>query len=556
MSLGPSRLSAKAARLVVRLAKQPLLLGLITADIRRELGVEAMRRLPASARDPVDLSPRPIAGRQRHERGSDELPPLAAPAFGHTSERYGAAYRDGLSPRTVVDRFERENERLAERAQPMSPMEFVDRERARAEAEASAARHAAGRPLGPLDGVLVPVKEEVDLEGHGNRAGLATPAPTDAVDATLVTRLRRNGAIVIGTTMMTELGMTPLGFSSARKLPRNAHDLGRSAAGSSTGTAVAVATNLCPAGIGTDGGGSIRIPAAWNGIFGIKPTFGRISRRGVATRGTMSQGGPLALSTLDLARVLEAVSGADPDDELTRDNPGFTRGWLEAATRRGVRGLRIGILEGELEAASPATERACRDALDALVREGATLVPVSLPLARFIRAIGFVSIGIEALAELTPLRQGAAFEQLGLPLQSFSRFLSGFAPDDHLDAQAFRARLRRDLAALFRDVDAIACPTVVRGSYRITDAELYEGFVDVSLLNDTSRFAYLANLTGVPAASAPVGRDEDGQPIGLQILTDAWDEATALQILAHLERLGVAQTARPALPVDLLAEAP
>src|SRR5207302_3801376 len=131
--------------------------------------------------------------------------------------------------------------------------------------------------------------------------------------------VRAAGAITIGTTPMTEFGMTPNGANSKRTMPRNPHATDRIAGGSSTGTGVAVATGLVPFGLGADGGGSIRIPAAINGVFGIKPTWGRVSRAGDVSRGSVTHVGPLASSTLDLARVLELIGALDPDDRETRE---------------------------------------------------------------------------------------------------------------------------------------------------------------------------------------------------------------------------------------------
>jgi aspartyl-tRNA(Asn)/glutamyl-tRNA(Gln) amidotransferase subunit A len=433
----------------------------------------------------------------------------------------------------------------------MDPFLYRDEKRAFRDAEASARRWKEGKALGPLDGVPIPVKEEVDLDGQSARLGAAIAARTEARDAHVVARLRQAGAIVLGQTCMTEYGMTPLGVSATRVLPRNPQRPTHSAGGSSTGSAVAVTTGIAPAALGTDGGGSIRTPAAFQGIWGIKPTFGRISRHGDPYGGTMDHLGPIGGSVLDLVRFLDATSGEDPNDELTIGQPRLGPGELEAAMKRGVRGLRIGVLEDEIDAASFDVARACRDALTALAHDGAVLVPVRLELAKWAKAIGYLTMGLETFGALLDVRR-TRFGELGPDLQLLCRVLSTFEPDDYVDAQRLRSGLRLEVAALLRDVDVLAMPTTERTAPELSDTDLTDGMVDTHALDAACRFAFLANLTGLPAASAPIGRDGRGLPIGLQIVGDAWDEASVLQVCAHLERRDVAEVPRPEIHFDVL----
>jgi len=215
-----------------------------------------------------------------------------------------------------------------------------------------------------------------------------------------------------------------------------------------------------------------------------------------------------------------------------------------------VKGLRIGVLEDEISAADVQIARACREALSALEKEGATLVPVTLRLARHAAAIGYLSIGLEAYAALLPQRLHD-FASIGTDLQLLCRIMSTFRADDYLDAQRLRAGLRRDVAALLGDVDVLALPTTARTAPIVSDADVLGGMADTPELAAACRFAFLGNLTGLPAGTAPVGKDARGMPIGLQIMGDAWDEAGVLRVLAHLERTGVASVPRPAIQVDL-----
>lgn len=549
----PPRLSGRALRAIVRATDAELVRKLVGGLMRSDLRISELRGLPWSARGPQPLSARPVQARPAPQRPAGDLPlPTIERAHAPTAQRFTDLYaRGALTPVDVARRCFVASRDLASRSPSMDPLLYRDEARAMRDAEASARRWQAERPLGPLDGVPVPVKEEVDLDGQGARLGTARPARTDAVDATAVARLRAAGAIVLGHTSMTEYGMSPLGVNARRVLPRNAVSTQHAAGGSSTGSAVAVAIGMCPVALGSDGGGSIRSPAAFNGIYGIKPTFGRISRHGDGFGGTVAHVGPLGASPLDLAHFLQVTSGVDPHDELTAGNPGFVRGWLEEAMKRGVRGLRIGVLETEIDAASPEIARGVRGALAGLEKEGAVLVPISIPLAMWAPSIGYLTIGLEAHAALLE-DQRSAWDDLGPDLQLLCRVMSTFSSDDYLDAQQLRSGLRRETAAVLREVDVLALPTIGRTAPMVSDDDVLGGMADTPELDAACRFAFFGNLTGLPAGTAPVGRASSGLPYGLQIMGDAWDEASVLQVLAHLERSGIAEVPRPEVRVDVL----
>lgn len=553
MKMPPPRLSGRPLRAIVRATEAEPIRKVAGSLMRSDLRIAQLRALPWSARGPLPLSARPVQARPTPERPSQSLPlPSIARDHTPTAQRFTDLYaRGGLDPVEVARRCFDASRELAARTPAMDPLLYRDEARAMRDAEASAKRWKDNRPLGPLDGVPVPVKEEVDLDGQGARLGLARAAKTDTVDATAVARLRAAGAIVLGHTSMTEYGMSPLGVNARRVLPRNAIHVAHAAGGSSTGSAVAVAIGMCPVALGSDGGGSIRSPSAFNGIFGIKPTFGRISRFGDGFGGTVAHIGPLGASSLDLAHFLQATSGADPGDELTLGNPGFERGWLEEAMKRGVRGLRIGVLELEIDDARPEIARGVRDALRGLEKEGAILVPVEIPLARWAPSMGYLTIGLEAHAALLE-EQRSRWDDLGPDLQLLCRVMSTFASDDYLDAQQLRAGLRRETAAVLREVDVLALPTIGRTAPKVSDQDVLGGMADTPELDAACRFAFFGNLTGLPAASAPVGIASNGLPFGLQIMGDAWDEACVLQVLAHLERAGIAEVPRPEVRIDVL----
>lgn len=507
-----------------------------------------LRRLPESLRGPLPLDARVVQGRPPRAAPDAALAPPRAPWSG-SSASIAEAYRQGrTTPEELVEKALRAARDLAARSPSVGPLMAYADEAARAEAKAATARLRAGQALGPLDGVPTAIKEELWVRGFPWSIGTDIGDPTPRTeDATAAARLRASGAVNLGVTPMTEYGLTPTGINPKRVMPRNPHRTDRFAGGSSTGSGVAVATGLVPFAIGADGGGSIRIPAAMNGVFGIKPTWGRVSRYG-GSGGSVAHIGPLASSTLDLARIIDAIGGADPLDPETRDAP--PRGGLERAIGRGVRGLTIGVLDDEFADADPRVAQAGRAALDALVKEGARVVPVATPLARYAPAIGYVTIAVEARAILSREWREHG-DRLSPDLQLTFATLDALTAPELLDAQRLRAGLRRDVARLFEEVDLLALPTTVSTAGKITDAEMASGVVDTQVLDGLCRFAFLANLTGLPAGSAPVGFDADGLPIGFQLVGDAWDEATVLAAMAHLERIEAAQVKRPAIAVDL-----
>lgn len=522
--------------------------------MRKELGMTALSALPSAWRHPVPLSVLPRRARDLHEREDAGLalpkPPDALPS----ARTWQARYESGATtPPAVIERLFAEARRLASARPSMACLCTPTESSALRDAEASAARWAAGTQLGPLDGVAVPIKEELDIEGVAYRLGTSfVPPSSAAVDGTSVARLRAAGAIIVGHTPMTEMGMSPLGGNVHRDMPRNAHDADRLAGGSSTGSGIAVASGLAPVALGTDGGGSIRIPACFNGLFGIKPTFGRISRHGDGFGGSVDHLGPIGASTHDLASFLEIAGGVDSHDFLTHDTPAIAPGSLVRAIGRGVSGLRIGVLEDEIDAADEEVARACRAALAALEKEGATLVPVHIDLAKHAAAIGYLTIGLECYVALADARRHH-WREMGPDLQLLCRLLSAMGSADYLDAQSLRAALRSQVAARLVEVDVLALPTTAGVAPRVTAADLLTGFADTPALASACRFAFLGNLTGLPCGTAPVGSGAAGLPVGLQIVADAFDEATVLQVLGHLERLGVARVRAPRVLASPLA---
>jgi aspartyl-tRNA(Asn)/glutamyl-tRNA(Gln) amidotransferase subunit A len=544
------RLSGHPLALAARALRQPRIAALGAEVLRRDLGIHGLPDL-IEGHERLEPSAAPRAGRPPREAAAT-LDAPSAPSWAPTCEALTNAYSAGRStPERVLEQLFSQADRLAQRQPALACLWTRDELGAREAARQASQRYARGRPKGPLDGVPVLIKEQLAVRGLPRRLGheLPSPAPMQH-DATLVAKLREAGAIVVGQTAMTELGMSPIGVNPNRPSLRNPHHVERAAGGSSTGAGIAAAVGLTPVSVGADGGGSIRIPASICGVFGIKPSFGRVSRKGDGFSGSMNHLGPLGPSTRDLAVFLDAVCGEDPGDPLTHAAPAITQPFARAV-QRDVRGLRIGIDEREWRDADSSIVQAGEQALKALERAGVTLVDVTIPLAASAFAIGALTIAAEthACSVHTFERQREAF---GLDLQAFLLLVGQLSAREYLSAQTLRERLRIQVARSFGDVDALALPTTAKTGLPLSASDDRTGRLDAQGVRAMCRFTFLGNLTGLPAGTVPVGLDPDGLPMGVQIIGDAWDEATVLALMAELERSGAGRVLRPPHHVELL----
>ncbi len=547
------RISGVSLRTLARVARTPLGARVVFRILRADLGIDALARLSDARRGGPSLDARPLQARPPRRGDGEAYARPALRPWPVTSETLAVAYSAGrVTPSEVVARALSGARALAAREPSVGPLVDSRDDDALREAELATARYRARNPRGPLDGVPVVVKEQTAVHGLARRSGTCFVSSSPcAEDATAVARLRAAGAIVLGTSMMTEYGMTPTGANPHRTMPRNPHATDRLAGGSSTGSGVAVATGLVPLALGVDGGGSIRIPAATNGVFGLKPTWGRVSRWGDSAADSVSHLGPLGASTLDLARALELISGADPNDPETMSAPATDS--PVRALGRGVRGLTIGVPAREWEDAEVAIASAGQEALRALEREGAAVVPIDIDMARYAPAIGYLAIGIEALGALREEWRDHA-DEMGADLQVSLSAVTCMRAAEYADVQRLRTGLRRDVARAFEGIDLLALPTLAENASHVTGDEMKSGFLDARAIGAACRFNFLANLTGLPAMSCPVGLDANRLPIGLQLVGDAWDEASLLAASAHLERVGAAVVHEPEVAIHLLRE--
>lgn len=421
--------------------------------------------------------------------------------------------------------------RIRERDAALNAMTLVLAEAALAEADARDAARAVGDDLGPLHGVPVVIKEELDVAGavttFGGR-GNTTPAAADGV---VVARLRSAGAVVVGKTAMPEFGAWPYTETVATGLTRNPWNRQHTPGGSSGGTAAAVASGMVPVGMGGDGGGSIRIPSACCGLFGLKPQRGRVTSAPHpdlwCALGTV---GPLTRTVLDSALVYDAIRGDEPGD---RFRAGETGSFVEAAGRAPGR-LRIGWTTKPVTLGvtpHPVHVRAVEDAVRLLTDLGHDVRQVDPrypdPTAAFVPQF-FAGIREEA----DRVEHFDALER-----RTRETYRLGWWVTPRVRAAALRATetVSRKANRIFDDVDVLLTPAIAHRPVRVGILE-GKGTVRSSLAAmPMIAYAALWNVAGNPAASVPWGPAEDGLPVGIQLVGRTDDETTLLSLSAQIE---------------------
>jgi aspartyl-tRNA(Asn)/glutamyl-tRNA(Gln) amidotransferase subunit A len=386
---------------------------------------------------------------------------------------------------------------------------------------------------GPLHGVPIGIKDLFDLAGVPTTMGSKILRDNGArQDATVVERLKAAGAVIVGKHNLHEFAFGITSENPHFGAVRNPWDLERIPGGSSGGTAAAVAAGLCAAGLGSDTGASIRAPASFCGVTGLKPTYGRVSRAGALPLAwSLDHAGPLARSVADCALVLQAIAGHDARDAASTNDPVPD---FSAGLSGGVRGLRIGVPRDHFfDVIEPDVERVVREAIDSFERLGATLQEVALPHARDAQVAGNVIMSSEAAAwHSTWLRERA--DAYGADVLQRIRGGLLVRATEYLHSQQMRSLVQQDFAQAFASVDVVVGPTVPIIAPRIGHTFEPTGELGLAPRAIANRTTVPCNLTGMPAISVPCGFSE-GMPVGLQIMGPAFAEARVLQVGAAYE---------------------
>ncbi|MGA5412241.1 amidase [Streptomyces pseudogriseolus] len=430
----------------------------------------------------------------------------------------------------------------AVRARELSPVELTESVLARIAAvdgrlgayvtvtadAALAAAHRAEReisgsgPRGPLHGIPMALKDLIDAEGMPTTASSRVRAGHVAErDSRVAERLGAAGAVLLGKTHTHEFA-----YGLTTPQTNNAWDHSRVAGGSSGGSAVAVAAGGATFAMGTDTGGSIRVPAALNGVVGLKPTYGLVPRTGVASLSwSLDHVGPLTRTVQDVALVLSATAGRDPRDPASVSGPvpdRFPGGDL--------RGLKVGVPRNHyFDRVTPEVEESVRGAIDRLAELGAELVDVEIPMARYLQAVQWGLMVPEATAyHERSLRVAPDLYTADVRILLEAGALT--SAGDYLRAQRARTMMRDAWARMFDEIDVLAAPTVP-----MTAAEAGQEAVEwadgttESVSDSYVRLCAPANITGVPALTLPVGHDRAGLPIGMQLMARPFHDATVLR---------------------------
>ena len=429
----------------------------------------------------------------------------------------------------------------------------LSRERALAQAERVDADVRAGRELGPLAGVPVAIKDVLATKSVETTSGskiLAGWHPP--YDATVVAKLEAAGAVILGKLNCDEFAMGSSNENSAYKPVRNPRALDRVPGGSSGGSAAAVAAGLCVASLGTDTGGSIRQPAAFCGVVGVLPTYGRVSRYGLIAFGSsLDRVGPLTRSVEDAAVMLEVLAGPDAMDATASEKP-VPR--YAAELGKGVAGLRIGVPEEYFgEGLDPEIRAAVERALDGLRAEGCTVERVSLPHTKYAVPTYYVIATAEAssnLSRMDGVRFGLRAASSGTLSEMYRRtrdegfgaevkrrillgtyvLSAGYYDAYYRKGQQVRTLLTRDFIEAFAKVDALVCPVTPTPAFKFgakTDDPLQMYLEDI--------YSVAASLAGICGMSVPAGTTAAGLPIGVQVLGRHFDETTVLRVGSAIE---------------------
>jgi 1-carboxybiuret hydrolase len=432
-------------------------------------------------------------------------------------------------------------QRIAARDQALNSFTSLVANRACARARAIDQAKTAGKPSGPLAGVPFAVKNLFDVKDvvtlAGSKINRALPPATR--DATLIEKLESSGAILLGALNMGEYAYDFTGENAHDGPSRNPHDLSRMTGGSSGGSGGAVAAGLVPVALGSDTNGSIRVPASFCGIFGLKPTYGRLSRaRTFPFVASLDHLGPLARSVKDLALAYDAMQGPDVDDPVCTGRPLEP---VSPALDQGVQGLRFAVARGYFR------KGAFPEALDAVARIAVALGAkreIEIPEAERARSAAYVITATEGAAlHLGRLRQRPNDFDPAVR----DRLIAGTMVPSALfiQAQKFRRWYRDRVLELFKEVDVILAPATPCPAPLIGQKTFVLDGKEMPLRPNIGIYTQPISFIGLPVVAVPVPLKP--LPIAVQIIAAPWREDIALRVAFALEKMGAAAALRPAL---------
>lgn len=433
-----------------------------------------------------------------------------------TARRLAAAYAAlRATPREVCDQALSQAKRAAEWCWLIS----LDENDVRRQAEESTRRLREGRPRSPLEGVPIAIKDQVDVRGQQTTGGTAIPRDPAPRDAEAVARLRRAGAVIFGKTNLYELALGPTGRNPHFGDARNPWDFTRDTGGSSSGSAAIVAAGIVPLALGTDLGGSLRIPAALCGVSALKPTYGRVPTDGVwAAAPSLEHVGPIGASVDDVWLCFALLAQADgPLPPLPRP-------------------LRLGLCDAWWSRAHPETARIGRTAVERFLESarGSALRAITLPSIDRLREVGSL-LGLVESAAAYPWAARAR-DALGPAARVPLAIGRAVSAGDVERVRRARVRLCAAIDAIFDDIHVLVLPTTATTAARYRP-DGGEGELDEGMIADRVAFTLPFNLGGWPAAQLPCGVDRHGLPVGIQVIGRRGADLEVLAVASAFEQI-------------------
>eukprot|EP00897_Mesotaenium_endlicherianum_P009557 jgi/Mesen1/862/ME000114S10943 len=511
-------------------------------EVDEEVGHYSCERIvdypPEKAIQELDSNAKPT---DRVERVIENLPAhvpstsgaVSSGAFRYWRVRdYAHAYKSGdLTPSQRVILAAEEAKR---RKPTMNFFISMDLRDIRKQAADSTQRHEEGKPLSALDGVPVAVKDEIDClpystTGGSRFVGLQRPVTQDAE---CVKKLRECGAIIIGKTNMHELGNGVLGTNLHYGTARNPHNPDHYTGGSSSGSAAVVAAGICPIALGVDAGGSIRIPASLCGVLGLKGTFNRVDPAGcLPFTWSLGSVGPITTCAEDALIAYAAILGADTktvnvSSPLPPAIPLFKESIMGS--------VKLGIFE------------------EWFVDSAKDVYDINIPELQELQVGHVVTLGSEMAQGVQWDYEHGRLKDMGWDIRLNFLIFRAFTGRDYVTAQRLRARAMHHHLHVLEAVDVIVTPTTAQTAPLIRADAVASGESDLTMSGNLIRFILAGNFVGLPAVSVPIGYDQNGLPIGLQLIGRPWQEATLLHVAASIEALVQPQCKRPEVFYDNL----
>ena len=479
------------------------------------------------------------------EKGEFRLPTVAD---------YVGAFRSGrCTPTEVAEAVVNAIEDSNKASPPLRAIIETSRDVVLAQANASTQRWKEGKTLSLLDGVPVAVKGEYRVEPYDFYGGASfIPQLGNGVpEAALVEKLASSGAVIIGVANLQEFGAGTIGSNPNKNhlTARNPYNPQCYPGGSSSGSAVCVAAGLCPVALGTDGGGSIRIPAATCGVVGLKPTNRFMDSRGIMPLAyTVSGVGPLCASVLDAAIAMDILSKETEGEKKLLP--------LEGVGETKLKGVRVGIYWKFFTHADSEIVEKCKLAVVELQSLGATVVDITIPElddCRVAHAISIMSEFVNSLAKDIDTHFSKIIPESHIVL-SAGKSVSAM---EYINAQKQRTRAIEVMKYFFNElnIDAILTPATAIPAPTISPADIPYGVIDSVKSTELMRFCFLGNLTGLPGLVLPVGYTSGGLPIGLQVMGQWYKEEILLKIGYALELTGAFPAKKPQVFYDLIKTA-